>query len=159
MSAQPTSRSASSHACAQRRQASAQIRQCSWCPAWRWHSSPHTWQAAAHVCSIWRRIGSFGAGPPRGKSAGGGTDVRAVEIEPDALLQLLDHLLGEAGIGAGGASLSAGVAFVDAADQRLADAAPHVGMRADNLSRMHGNLLAERVGRSEREALGTDRNE
>ena len=42
VSDQPTSRIASSQACAQRRQASAQIRQCSCCPAWRWHSSPHT---------------------------------------------------------------------------------------------------------------------
>jgi hypothetical protein len=38
-------RQASSH----RRQFSAQSRQCSWCGAWRSHSSPHTRQAVAHA--------------------------------------------------------------------------------------------------------------
>jgi hypothetical protein len=41
---------------------------------------------------------------PRRQGAGGGTNIRAIEIEPDALLQLLDHLLGQAGIGACGAA-------------------------------------------------------
>jgi hypothetical protein len=59
----------------------------------------------------------IGAGPPRRQGAGGSTYIRTVEVEPDALLQLLDHLLGEAGIGAGGTGLRAGLTFIDAADK------------------------------------------
>jgi hypothetical protein len=80
------------------------------------------------------------------QGAGRQADVRAVEIEPDALPELLDHLLGQAGIGACGAGLRAGIAFVDAADQRLADVAPHVGMRTDDVSRMHGKSPGTRTG-------------
>ena len=47
--AQPTSRIASWQACSQRRQASAQIRQCPCWSAWRWHSCPQTWQAVAQT--------------------------------------------------------------------------------------------------------------
>lgn len=43
----------------------------------------------------------IGARPPRRQGAGGGAHVRAVEIEPDALPELLDHFLSQAGIGAG----------------------------------------------------------
>ena len=57
--AQPTSCMASWHACSHRRQASAQMRQCSWRPAWRSHSSPHTRHAAAQTWSIWRKICSL----------------------------------------------------------------------------------------------------
>jgi hypothetical protein len=92
------------------------------------------------------------------QGAGRQADVRAVEIEPDALLELLDHLLGQAGIGACGAGLRAGVAFVDTADQSLADVAPHVRVRTDDVSRVHGTSRREtELGRSGRN-LGSDRN-
>jgi hypothetical protein len=82
----------------------------------------------------------IGAGAPRRERAGGSTYIGTVEVEPDALLELLDHLLGEAGIGARGTGLGAGVTFIDAADQGLADAASHIGVGADYVSCMHGDL-------------------
>ena len=40
------------------------------------------------------------AGPTSAHRARSETQVRAVEIEPDALAQLFDHLLGKTGVGA-----------------------------------------------------------
>jgi hypothetical protein len=46
---QPSDESRSRQACSQRRQISSHTRQCSWCSAWRWHSSPHARQVVAHA--------------------------------------------------------------------------------------------------------------
>ena len=40
------------------------------------------------------------AGPTSAHGARGETQIRTVEIEPDALAQLFDHLLGKTGVGA-----------------------------------------------------------
>ena len=45
--------------------------------------------------------------------------VGAVEVKADALAELIDRLLGEAGVGAGGAGLGAGIAFLDTSLQRV----------------------------------------
>jgi hypothetical protein len=50
---------------------------------------------------------------------------------------LLDLLLAQARIGAGGAGLRAGVAFLQAADQRVVGVALYVRMGADHLLCMH----------------------
>src|SRR5690606_448269 len=57
------------------------------------------------------------AGPARRHGACRGAHVGAVEVEPDALGELLDRRLAETGVGAGGAGLRAVIAGLDAADQ------------------------------------------
>ena len=52
--------------------------------------------------------------PAGGHGAGDGTDVGTVEIEADALRQLLHHVLAQAGIGTGRADLCAGAEEVAA---------------------------------------------
>jgi hypothetical protein len=64
-------------------------------------------------------------------------DVGAVEIEADALGQLLDHFLGKASVGARGARLGAGIALLDAADQSVVGAPAHVWVRPDHLLNLH----------------------
>ncbi len=54
--------------------------------------------------------------------------VGAIHVEPDALPELIDHLLGQAGVGARDAGLGAGVTFVDAANEGVVHAAFHVGV-------------------------------
>lgn len=73
-----------------------------------------------------------GARPPRRQGASGRADIRTVEIETDALPEVLDHLFGQAGIGTGGARLRAGVTIFDAAHQGLAHVALHVGVVAES---------------------------
>jgi len=47
------------------------------------------------------------ARPAGGEASGRDTEVRTVEIEADALTQLVDHLLADTGVGAGCAALRA----------------------------------------------------
>ena len=66
-----------------------------------------------------------------------GAKVGAVEVQPNALAELREPLLCEAGVGAGGACLCAGIAFLDAAEQRAILAASNVGMAGDHLPHLH----------------------
>jgi hypothetical protein len=63
--------------------------------------------------------------------------IRAIQIETNALPQLLDHGFRKASICTGRAGLRACKAIVDALDQRLAKVAVHVRMRADHLFGVH----------------------
>ncbi len=81
------------------------------------------------------------AGSAGRKRAGCRTDIGAIEIEADALPELVDTALRQAGIGTGCARLGAGVALLDTADKTVADAAFHIGVAADHIaSLMHAVL-------------------
>src|SRR4051812_43872422 len=83
------------------------------------------------------RAGEVGvvAGVPGQHPEGGVADVGAVGAGADALGQLGDHVLTQAGVGAGGARLSAVQAGLDAVAQLLlVDAAEVLGVRAQHLS-------------------------
>ena len=73
----------------------------------------------------------------RGHGAGRNADIGAVKIEPDALLELLNVVLGEAGVCAGRAGLRARVTFLDTAQQRVGVFAPNIGMGMDHLLYVH----------------------
>lgn len=74
------------------------------------------------------------AGPASADPAGRKADVGAVEIEPDALPKLRDHLLGQARVSAGRAALGAAVTFLDAANERVIGVASNVGVGGNHLS-------------------------
>ena len=74
--------------------------------------------------------------PARSDRARSNADVGAVEIEADALPKLIDHVLGEAGVGAGCAALGAGIAFLDTADQGVIGVSPDAWMRGNHLVHM-----------------------
>src|SRR3954471_1865845 len=67
------------------------------------------------------------AGVPREHPASGVADVGAVEVGADARPQLGDHLLAQAGVGAGRAGLRALEARLDAGDELLLVDTPEVG--------------------------------
>lgn len=77
------------------------------------------------------------AGPAHCHGAGGGAHVGAVEVEADALRELLHRGLTEAGVGAGCTGTGAGVALLDAADQRVVGIASYVPVRANDLLHVH----------------------
>jgi hypothetical protein len=85
-----------------------------------------------------------GARAPRGNCSGSVAYVCAVHVEPDALAELLDHVLGETGVSAGCASLSAAITLFDAADQSVVRAAAHVRVRPDHIMGMHRILVSLR---------------
>jgi hypothetical protein len=68
------------------------------------------------------------------------TDIGTVQVEADALGQILDGTLPQTGIRACGAGLSTVVTLVDAADQSVVGAAFHVRVGANHLMRVHGGL-------------------
>ena len=68
------------------------------------------------------------------------TDVGTVEVEPNALPQLIDHRLGKAPIRTGSAGLSAAVALLDAPQQLVGRAPLDVRVGADHFSNVHGSL-------------------
>jgi uncharacterized protein YidB (DUF937 family) len=68
---------------------------------------------------------------------GGGTNVRAVKVQSNALSKFLDHFLTEAGVGAAGTSLGTGVALLDAFQQGVCGAALHMWVGADHLANVH----------------------
>ena len=59
------------------------------------------------------------AGPPRRDGARRQADVGTIEIEANALPQLVDHLFADAGVRAGRAALRARKALFDTADERV----------------------------------------
>lgn len=79
------------------------------------------------------------AGVPRRHAAGDIADIRAIEIEANALCQRLHAFLREAGVGAGRTGLRAGITLLDAINQGRVGVAAHGGVRADHLLGLHGN--------------------
>ena len=77
------------------------------------------------------------AGAPGGDASRDIADIGAVEIEPDALGQLLDHFLGKASVGARGARLGAGITLLDATDQSVVGTPARVWVRTDHLLNLH----------------------
>jgi hypothetical protein len=90
------------------------------------------------------------AGAPGGDASRDIADIGAVEIEPDALGQLLDHFLGKASVGARGARLGAGITLLDATDQSIVGAAARIWVHTDHLLNLHaflsGLAVAPRAG-------------
>lgn len=68
------------------------------------------------------------AGPPRSQGAGRDTQIATIQIEPNALSQLFDHLFAKTGIGTGCAALRAVVTFFNAANEGLIGLALHMRM-------------------------------
>src|SRR5690606_24738765 len=79
-----------------------------------------------------RRLGLAGE-----DAAGGGADVGAVEVEPDAPPEHVELLLGEAGVGAGRAGLLALEAVVRAGDEGV-EVADGGGVAGEDLAGNHG---------------------
>ena len=67
------------------------------------------------------------AGPAGGHAACSSAHIRTIQVETDALEELLDILLAKARVGVGSASLGTGIALLNAADQCIVGAALHVG--------------------------------
>ena len=84
--------------------------------------------------------GVVGSGAARGDGRRCRAEVGAVEVEADALTQLGDVRLAEAGVGAGGASLRAVEAFLDRAEQVRVDGTVQGGMGADHRFGVHVDL-------------------
>jgi hypothetical protein len=78
-----------------------------------------------------------GACPPRSDVPGRRTDVGAVQVQTDALGELCDHLLAQAGVGTRGAGLSAVEARFDAPDKAVIGVAADVRVRTDHLVGVH----------------------
>jgi hypothetical protein len=77
-------------------------------------------------------------GTPRGQASRRQTQVRTVEVQPDALPKLRNHLFCDAGVRADRACLRTGVTFLQALDQDVVGLPLHVRMSRDNLRSMHG---------------------
>ena len=73
----------------------------------------------------------------RGEAGRGQADVGAIKIEADALGEVLDHVLGQAGIGADVAQRGAAISRLDRANETVVDAAAHVRMGADHWLDLH----------------------
>jgi hypothetical protein len=65
-------------------------------------------------------------------------DVRAIEVQTDALRKICDVAFAEAGVRAGRAGLRAAVALLDASQERVVGIAFDVRMRANHLVYVHG---------------------
>src|SRR2546423_3628952 len=76
-------------------------------------------------------------GAARDHGAGRGADIRAIEIEPDALDEGLHVLLAKARIHAGGAALRAVAAGLDTAGERIVGAGSQLGGTGYHLLDMH----------------------
>jgi hypothetical protein len=79
------------------------------------------------------------ASAARGNSARNVADVGTVQIQPDALRQVMNIVFGQTC--AGRTDLSAGVALLDASDQRIVGASSDVRVGGDHLMGLHGDLL------------------
>jgi hypothetical protein len=78
------------------------------------------------------------AGAASGNCTRSVADVGAVEVQADTLRQVVNIVFGQTCICAGRTHLSAGVALLDASDQRIVDASPHIRMGGDYLMGLHG---------------------
>ena len=79
----------------------------------------------------------IGSRPPRHNGTRRVADVRAIQVESDALPQTVEVLFTQTGVCTGRAGLRAIVAFFDAPDDRVTRLCPCLRMRADNLLSMH----------------------
>jgi hypothetical protein len=77
------------------------------------------------------------AGASRGDASRDVADVGAVEIEANALGQILDHVLGKASVAARGARLGTGITLLDATDQSVVGTPARVWVRTDHLLNLH----------------------
>lgn len=73
----------------------------------------------------------------RSERTGRPAKIGAIEIQANALAQLLDHRLRKTCVRACDARLSASEALVDAAHERRAVVTSDIGMRSDHLLRVH----------------------
>ena len=83
------------------------------------------------------------SGPASSDAARSYADVGAVEVQPDALPKVSNHLLGQACVSARGAALGAAVALLDAANERIIRVAADVGVSGNHLSHVvhgHGSI-------------------
>jgi hypothetical protein len=78
---------------------------------------------------------------PRANRSGNGANVRAIEIQTNALAKILNLILSEARIRARNAHLGARITLFNAIDERVIDVALHIPMRADHFPGLHGRLL------------------
>jgi hypothetical protein len=97
-------------------------------------------EAAGEGAGFEQRANEFfvGAGSARRNRSHGQAEVGAIEIKTNALPQLRDAALSDAGVGAGNAALSAIVALFDTAYQRIIGLAFDIGVRSDDLFGVHG---------------------
>ena len=85
------------------------------------------------------------AGSAGTDGAGREAQIGAIEVQSDALPQLVDHVLGEASVCARNAGLRTGIAFLNAADQRVVGVPPDIRVCGDHFSHvMHEILLTGR---------------
>jgi len=84
-------------------------------------------------------------GAPRSQRPGRRADIGAVQIEPDALAQLLHLVLGKAGVRAGNAGLRARVTFLDATDQCIVHVSANSPVRTDHFADLHGKTPMKRL--------------
>ena len=91
-----------------------------------------------------------GGGPPRQDRTGGGAGVGAIEIEADAAGELRRAVLGEAGIGARHADLSAIEAGFNALGEGIIDDAGCLGMAGQHLAHAHAALSCGEYRRNAR---------
>jgi len=96
--------------------------------------------AASHGAYVQHPANDFVVGPcsARRDAAGDITDIGAIQVQPDALDQVLHHILSQTGVGARRAGLGAGVTLFNTADKGVVGASSHVWVRANHLSCMHG---------------------
>jgi hypothetical protein len=85
--------------------------------------------------------GFVAARPTSAEITGRDADVCAVEIEANALPQVLHHFLGKAGICAGNAGLGASITFLDASDQGVIGIALDARVGGDHLAHMMHDWL------------------
>jgi hypothetical protein len=79
----------------------------------------------------------IGSGTARDDLAGRSADIGTVEVETDALSKFRNAAFTDAGIGTRQACLGAGETFLDADEQRLANAALHMRMGTEHLLNQH----------------------
>jgi hypothetical protein len=82
-----------------------------------------------------------GARPTGRDPARDAADVGAIQIQPDALSQRFYVVFRKTGICARRADLCAGVALLDATNERVVGLSAHLRVSADHFLHMHGNTL------------------
>jgi hypothetical protein len=79
----------------------------------------------------------IGPGAPRGHRTGRPADVGAIEIETDALAQILNLVFRQASVRTGNAGLRAIETMFYTGQERTIQIVTHMGMRGDHLLNMH----------------------
>jgi hypothetical protein len=83
------------------------------------------------------------ASPAGGYRASRIADVGTVQVQADTLSQVMNIVLSETCICTGRTYLSAGVALLDAPDERIIGASPNIRMSCNHLLGLHGVLRGE----------------